>query len=56
MLSIHPGWVGTAMGTLDGFIAGEMELSVIGIADVVERHMGSGDVATSTGGGRPLDW
>ena len=44
VLSIHPGWVNTAMGTLDGTVAAEIELapSVRGVADVVERHMGSG--------------
>lgn len=44
VLSIHPGWVNTAMGTLDGTVAYEIELepSVQGVADVVEQHMGSG--------------
>jgi hypothetical protein len=51
VLSIHPGWVNTKMGTLDGAVAAEMELapSVRGVADVVERHMGSGE-------NRYLDW
>ena len=45
VLSIHPGWVRTAMGTLDGKVEPEMELepSVRGVADVVERHRGSGE-------------
>jgi NAD(P)-dependent dehydrogenase (short-subunit alcohol dehydrogenase family) len=45
VLSIHPGWVNTAMGTLDGTVEAEMELgpSVTGVADVVERHRGSGE-------------
>ncbi len=45
VLSVHPGWVRTAMGTLDGTVEPEMELepSVRGVADVVERHRGSGD-------------
>ena len=45
VLSIHPGWVRTAMGTLDGTVEPEMELepSVRGVADVVERHRGSGE-------------
>ncbi|WP_219214357.1 SDR family NAD(P)-dependent oxidoreductase [Variovorax boronicumulans] len=44
VLSIHPGWARTAMGTLDGAVEPEIELetSVRGVADVVERHMGSG--------------
>jgi NAD(P)-dependent dehydrogenase (short-subunit alcohol dehydrogenase family) len=44
VLSIHPGWARTAMGTLDGTVEPEIELepSVRGVADVVERHMGSG--------------
>ena len=41
MLSIHPGWARTAMGTLDGAVEPKIELqtSVQGVADVVERHM-----------------
>lgn len=44
VLSIHPGWARTAMGTLDGAVEPEIELetSVQGVADVVERHIGSG--------------
>lgn len=43
VLSIHPGWARTAMGTLDGAVEPEIELepSVRGVADVVERHRGS---------------
>ena len=45
VLSIHPGWVNTAMGTLDGTVAAEIELepSVRGVANVVELHMSSGE-------------
>lgn len=58
VLSIHPGWVNTKMGTLDGSIAAEMELepSVRGVADVVERHMGSGENRYLDWEGRSLDW
>lgn len=44
MLNIHPGWVNTDMGTLNGTVPYEIELeeSVNGVADVVERHFGSG--------------
>lgn len=45
VLSIHPGWARTAMGTLDGTVEPEIELetSANGVADVVERHIGSGE-------------
>jgi NAD(P)-dependent dehydrogenase (short-subunit alcohol dehydrogenase family) len=45
VLSIHPGWVNTAMGTLDGTVEAEIELepSIRGVADVVVKHMGSGE-------------
>jgi len=58
VLSIHPGWVSTAMGTLNGAIAAEMELepSVRGVADVVEWHMGSGENRYLDWEDRPLDW
>ena len=58
VLSIHPGWVRTAMGTLDGTIEPEMELepSVRGVADVVERHRGSGENRYLDWEGKPLDW
>ncbi len=58
VLSIHPGWVRTAMGTLDGTVEPEMELepSVAGIADVVERHMGSGENLYRDWEDKPLDW
>jgi NAD(P)-dependent dehydrogenase (short-subunit alcohol dehydrogenase family) len=58
VLSIHPGWVNTAMGTLDGTVEAEMELkpSVRGVADVVERHMGSGNNLYLDWRGEKLDW
>ncbi len=58
VLSIHPGWVRTAMGTLDGTVEPEMELepSVQGVADVVERHRGSGENLYLDWQGTPLDW
>ncbi len=58
VLSIHPGWVRTAMGTLDGTVEPEMELqpSVLGVADVVERHMGSGENLYRDWQDAPLDW
>ena len=51
VMSIHPGWVNTAMGTLDGTVDAEIELepSVRGVADVVERHRGRARTSTSTG-------
>lgn len=45
VLSIHPGWAATAMGTLDGAVQAEIdvETSVRGVADVVERYRNSGE-------------
>jgi NAD(P)-dependent dehydrogenase (short-subunit alcohol dehydrogenase family) len=45
MLNIHPGWVNTDMGTLNGTVSYEIELdeSVDGVANVVERHFGSAE-------------
>ena len=58
VLSIHPGWVNTAMGTLNGTVDAEIELapSVRGVADVVERHMGSGENLYLDWEDRPLAW
>jgi NAD(P)-dependent dehydrogenase (short-subunit alcohol dehydrogenase family) len=58
VLSIHPGWMNTKMGTLDGTVDAEMELepSVHGVADVVERDMGSGENSYLDWEGRPLNW
>lgn len=45
VLSIHPGWAATAMGTLDGTVDAEIPVStsVEGVADVVQQRMGSGE-------------
>jgi NAD(P)-dependent dehydrogenase (short-subunit alcohol dehydrogenase family) len=58
VLSIHPGWVRTAMGTLNGTVEPEIELepSVRGVADVVERHMGSGENLYRDYQDLPLEW
>lgn len=58
MLLIHPGWVKTEMGTLGGTVSAEMELepSVRGVADIVERHRGSGDNLYVDWQDQPLAW
>ena len=58
VLSIHPGWVATRMGTLDGTVADEIEVepSVRGVADVVEQHRGSGLNLYRDWEDRSLDW
>ena len=58
VLLIHPGWVATEMGTLGGTVEAEIELpeSVSGIADVVERHRGSGEVLYHDYQDKPLPW
>lgn len=58
VLSIHPGWARTEMGTLDGTVEPEIELepSVSGVADVVERHRGSGENLYRDWQDQPLDW
>ena len=58
VLSIHPGWVATDMGTLGGTVAAEMELepSVRGVADLVEQHRGSGENRYLDWEGRSLGW
>ncbi|WP_072440754.1 SDR family oxidoreductase [Kosakonia radicincitans] len=40
VLSIHPGWVTTAMGTLDGTVDAEIDVStsVNGMVSVIEQH------------------
>ncbi|NUL35581.1 SDR family oxidoreductase [Kosakonia sacchari] len=40
VLSIHPGWVATAMGTLDGTVNAEIDVktSVEGMISVIEQH------------------
>ncbi|MDM9628606.1 SDR family NAD(P)-dependent oxidoreductase [Rhizobium sp. S152] len=58
VLSIHPGWARTAMGTLDGAVEPEIELetSVQGVADVVERHMATGENLYLDYEGTRLPW
>jgi NAD(P)-dependent dehydrogenase (short-subunit alcohol dehydrogenase family) len=58
VLNIHPGWVNTDMGTLGGTVGYEIELepSVRGVADVVERHMGSGIQLFIDYQDQPLPW
>ena len=43
VLSIHPGWVATAMGTLDGTVSAEISVkeSIGGVYQVVLKNMGS---------------
>lgn len=40
VLSIHPGWAATAMGTLDGAVEAEIDVktSVNGMVSVIEQH------------------
>ncbi|TCR00397.1 hypothetical protein EDF70_10610 [Neorhizobium sp. JUb45] len=58
VLSVHPGCVKTAMGTLDGSVEAETEIepSVLGVADVVERHMVSGENLYLDYQDNHLDW
>lgn len=46
VLLVHPGWVRTAMGTLGGLVQAEIEIdeSVPGVCDMVERHRGTGSI------------
>ena len=58
VLSIHPGWVATAMGTLDGTVEAEIdvETSVRGVADVVEQNRLSGQHLYLNYQGNQLPW
>ncbi len=58
VLNIHPGWAATDMGTLNGTVAAEIDVptSVRGVADVVERHMGSGEQLFLDYLDQPLAW
>ena len=58
VLNIHPGWAATDMGTLSGTVAAEIdvETSVRGVADVVERHMGCGKQLYLDYMDQPLSW
>lgn len=58
VLNIHPGWVATAMGTLDGAVQAEIDVatSVRGVADQLELAMGSGEHRYLDYRGEPLAW
>lgn len=58
VLSIHPGWAATTMGTLDGAVEAEIsvEESVTGVASVVEENMGSGKNLYLDYKGNHLPW
>lgn len=58
VLSIHPGWAATAMGTLDGTVEAEIsvEESVMGIAKVLAEHAGSGKSLYLDWQGNTLPW
>jgi NAD(P)-dependent dehydrogenase (short-subunit alcohol dehydrogenase family) len=58
VLSIHPGWARTAMGTLGGTVKPKIELepSVRGVADVLVRHMGFGETLYRDYEDKPLPW
>jgi NAD(P)-dependent dehydrogenase (short-subunit alcohol dehydrogenase family) len=45
VLNVHPGWVNTDMGTLNGTVPYEIELheSVSGVAEVVEKYLNTGE-------------
>ncbi|MDQ0132102.1 NAD(P)-dependent dehydrogenase (short-subunit alcohol dehydrogenase family) [Neorhizobium galegae] len=58
VLSIHPGWAATAMGTLDGTVEAEIsvEESVKGMVEVLNAHRGTGRNLYLDWRGRPLPW
>jgi len=58
VLSIHPGWAATAMGTLDGTVEAEIsvEESVKGVVDVLKAHMGLGENLYLDWQGNRLPW
>lgn len=58
VLSVHPGWAATRMGTLDGTVDAEIsvEESVRGVADVVLRHRGCGEHLYLDYKDQPLPW
>jgi NAD(P)-dependent dehydrogenase (short-subunit alcohol dehydrogenase family) len=58
VLTVHPGWAATAMGTLDGTVAAEIDVdtSVRGVTDVVESHRHSGRHEYLDYTGMSLDW
>ena len=58
VLSIHPDWAATSMGTLDDTVEAEISVdeSVTGVADVVEANMGSGDNRFLDYTGKTMPW
>lgn len=58
VLSIHPGWAATAMGTLDGTVVAEISVddSVKGMVEVLKEHMGTGENLYLDWQGRSLTW
>lgn len=58
VLSIHPGWVATSMGTLDGTVEAEISIaeSVRGVAQVLDEHAGSRENRYLDWTGKELPW
>ncbi|MGF7178110.1 SDR family oxidoreductase [Azospirillum doebereinerae] len=58
VLSIHPGWAATAMGTLDGTVEAEISVqeSVERMAQVLTAHRGNGQNLYLDWKGRSLPW
>jgi len=58
VLSIHPGWAATAMGTLDGTVEAEISVdeSVNGMVGVLKAHIGTGENLYLDWQGNPLPW
>lgn len=58
VLSVHPGWAATRMGTLDGTVSAEIsvEESVRGVTDVVLRRRGCGEHLYLDYNDQPLPW
>jgi len=58
VVSIHPGWAATAMGTLDGTVEAEISVdeSVNGMVEVLKAHMRTGANLYLDWRGNPLPW
>ncbi|MFP3546953.1 hypothetical protein SB748_26345 [Rhizobium sp. SIMBA_035] len=58
VLSIHPGWAATAMGTLDSTIEAEISVdeSVKGMVNVLKGHKETGENLYLDWQGRSLPW
>lgn len=58
VLSIHPGWAATSMGTLDGTVEAEIsvEESVNGVAELLSAHAGTRKSLYLDWQGRALPW